>query len=98
MNFCPTSLIAINPNLLTQTVYGEAVIVSTNNAMITSLNPSGTFVFDLLQRGPRTVQALLEGLLAEFDIDASTAEADLQAFLTELQNTDLILASPHAAP
>jgi hypothetical protein len=86
--------LTIKPGLLTQTVYEEAVIVSTQNAMITSLNASGTFLFDLLHQRPHTEIELLAALLGEFEVTQEEAAADLRAFLEDLKSNELIIAEP----
>lgn len=94
MNLSPTTRIAIHPGLLTQMVYDEAVIVSPQNAMITSLNATGSFLFTLLQQGPLSLDALLQALVEEFEIDSSVAKADLHAFIAELHGHELVLLRP----
>ena len=86
--------VTIKPGLLTQTVYEEAVIVSTQNAMITSLNASGTFLFDLLHQRPHTEAELLAALLSEFEVTQQEATDDLRAFLEELKANELIIDEP----
>lgn len=97
MNHPTSARLTIKPGLLTQTVYDEAVIVSTQNAMITSLNASGTFLFDLLQQRPYTEDELLESLLDEFEVTSEEAVGDLRAFLEELEINELIVVQPTRA-
>lgn len=72
---------------------GEAVILSLADGVYYGLNPVGASVWTLLEQ-PRTVAELRDAIVAEFDVDAPTAEADLRALLHEMAARGLVELYP----
>jgi len=64
-------------------VDGKAVLVVLDARKLHTLNPVGTRVFELCD-GTRDVQAIAALIAEQFEVDASTAERDALAFLTQL--------------
>ena len=58
------------------------------NGMIT-LNDSGSFFWDCFQKDI-TVDEALEMVLAEYDVDADRARADIEKFVNMLRENNLI--------
>ena len=56
---------------------------------IMSVNETGAFLWRLLEKGAEK-QELADSLTKEYDVDAETAEADVDAFLTRLREKALI--------
>ncbi len=59
------------------------------NAMIT-LNGTGAFLWKKLE-SETTKEALVEALLAEYDVDADTAKSAVEHFLSELNKNEFII-------
>lgn len=72
---------------------GEAVILNLADGVYYGLNPVGASVWTLLEQ-PRTVAELRDAIVAEYDVDAPTAEADLRALLDELAGRGLVELRP----
>jgi len=72
---------------------GEAVILSLADGVYYGLNPVGASVWTLLEQ-PRTVGELRDAVVAEYDVDAPTAEADLRALLADLAARGLVELRP----
>lgn len=62
-----------------------------------SLNATASFLWDALSE-PRTPMQLVQLLLAEFAVEEAAAAADVEAFLTELLEKEMITEVSHAAP
>lgn len=62
-------------------VEGRAVLVHPADGQVRVLNETGTWVWELLDAAPSPLEPLVEALVAEFEVDAPTARADLVAFL-----------------
>lgn len=56
---------------------------------IIRLNDSGRYLWEKLQAGI-TEQELLQAMLNDFDIDESTASADISAFIAKLEGAGLL--------
>ena len=53
------------------------------------LTEVGAFLWDLLPEA-ESEETLMEAVLAEYDVDADTAKADIQAFLEKLTAMEII--------
>jgi hypothetical protein len=72
---------------------GEAVVLSLADGVYYGLDPVGASVWTLLEQ-PRTVAELRDAVVAEYDVDAPTAEADLLQLLRDLAARGLVEVSP----
>jgi hypothetical protein len=68
---------------------GEAVVLSLADGIYYGLDPVGASVWSLLEQ-PRTVAELRDAVVAEYDVDAPTAEADLLQLLRDLAARGLV--------
>ena len=72
---------------------GEAVILSLRSGVYYGLNPVGATVWKLLEH-PRTVAELRDAIVAEFEVDAARARADLVHLLDDLAANGLVELHP----
>ena len=56
---------------------------------IMSLNETGAYLWGLLEKGSDK-QALIDNLISEYEVDRTTAEKDVDIFLDQLREKDLI--------
>lgn len=56
---------------------------------LVSLNDCGKFLFELLQT-ERTEEELVQALVAEYEVDTSTARQDVADFIQLLRDNDLL--------
>lgn len=80
--------------VLARRIAGEAMLVPIRGELarlqcIFSLTPVGEFIWEKLD-GQRTHFELLNAVVAEFEVDAPTAEADLSEFVASLLAEDLV--------
>ena len=68
---------------------GEAAILNLRSGVYYGLDPIGARVWRLVQE-PKTLAELRELLLAEYDVEAATLEADLRNLLSSLSAQGLI--------
>jgi hypothetical protein len=64
-------------------VGGEALIMVVDRKELHRLNDVGSRVFELCD-GQTSVDAIVEAIVREFAVDAPTARADVEKFITEL--------------
>jgi len=62
---------------------------SANIKGIIKLNETGTFLWQLLQKGS-DADKLITGLLAEYDVDEAKAKNDVNSFLQKLKDNSLL--------
>jgi hypothetical protein len=62
---------------------GEALVMVVDRKALHRLNDVGSRVFELCD-GRSSVDAIVEAIVVEFEVDASTARADVESFITEL--------------
>jgi hypothetical protein len=72
---------------------GEAVILHLKSGNYYGLNPVGSRIWHLIQE-VRTVGAVLETLLEEYDVAPERCEADLFSLLQNLAANELIVIEP----
>jgi hypothetical protein len=68
---------------------GEAVILNLKSGVYYGLNEVGARIWQLLQE-PRTVAAIRDTLLEEYEVDRDGCDRDLLALLQELATAELI--------
>ncbi|HLM68339.1 MAG TPA: PqqD family protein [Longimicrobium sp.] len=74
-------------------VDGEAVILGLADGVYYGLDAVGAWVWQRMEQ-PRTVAELRDAVVAEWEVDAPTAEADLLALLAELAERGLVDVRP----
>src|SRR3954470_22905309 len=78
------TLFARNESLLTAEVDGELMAMSIEQGNCYGLNAVGTRIWALLAE-PRTLDALCDQLLSEYDVDAAQCRAEVIRLLEELR-------------
>ncbi|WP_336000313.1 PqqD family peptide modification chaperone [Halorientalis halophila] len=71
------------------TVDGEEVLLQTETGEYYGLNAVGTRIWEAVQE-PRRVADVEETIRAEFDVSAAACREDVQAFLTDLREAQLL--------
>lgn len=82
-----------HPDVFTSITGDEAVLVLPQRGQVKVLNQVGAFLWELLD-GQHSVADLIEQLCQSYEVDEQTAQADILAFLKDLETRDL-LASTH---
>lgn len=81
--------IKISPDVLTQEVSGETVLLELKSETYFGLDRVGTRIWQLLMK-KGDIQFVLEHLLDEYDVDKETLQKDLNDLLRELESSGLI--------
>ena len=84
----------IKSGFVVRSIAGESVVVALGEASktfngIIKLNDTGRFIWDRLAMGCEA-EELVEAILAEYDIDRATAEADVNAYIETLKGAGII--------
>jgi hypothetical protein len=77
-----------SPTVVTRKTGNEYVLVPIANNIadmnsVFTLNETGAFIWELID-GKRDVEEIISELTKEYDIEASTAEADVMAFIEKM--------------
>jgi hypothetical protein len=78
---------------LSTTLGDEVIILGLDDSLYYGLSDTGVRVWTLVQ-APLTVGEILAAIVAEYDVDRSRAEIDLQALLGDLHSRGLIAVTP----
>jgi len=84
---------AINPNkdIITRAEGEEAIIYNPTTAQILVLNPTGYFIWRLIECSQKTPEDIARDLSVVFDVDLQTAQKDTGVFLSLLKKNGFIL-------
>ena len=74
----------------------DGVLVHLDSGRVIVVNEVGHYIVQLLDQ-PMSRKALVASLVAEFDVSAEQAEVDLDLFLGELGNEQLVEHAGQAA-
>lgn len=86
------STVVVTPGLTAADLGGEAVVLDPHTGRYYGLNELGARIFELAQK-PRSVERIMAALLQEYDVEESQLQADLLAFLREMESRRLIEAT-----
>lgn len=84
----------IKDGFILREVAGSFIVVAVGEAVkefngIVNLNETGAVLWKILEKGA-TKEQLVKALLAEYDVDETTAEKDVSAFIEKLQEAKLV--------
>lgn len=84
----------IKEGFVLRNICGEYVVVAVGKQTLDfkgliKLNETGAFLWEALQK-ECTAEELLAAMRAEYDVDAATAQADIDAFIESLQEAKLL--------
>lgn len=85
----------IKEGFVLRNICGEYVVVAVGRQTLDfkgliKLNETGAFLWERLQ-AESTTEELLTAMQAEYDVEAATASADIEAFVTALRNAELLV-------
>lgn len=85
----------IKDGFVLRNICGEYVVVAIGKQTLDfkgliKLNETGAFLWEQLQN-ECTAEDLKAAMLAEYDVDAATAQADIEAFIASLTKADLLV-------
>jgi len=84
------------PDVLFRVVGDEGVLLNLRTQRYLGLNPIGTRVWTIIEHG-ETVQAAYDTLLREYDVEPAALRLDLDLFIGQLVEHELIANAGHAA-
>lgn len=79
-----------NPEIAWRRIDGDVLLVDPGRSQMRQLNAVGALVWETLD-APRTLDELVDAVVARFETSAAQARTDVQAFLEKLQQRELVL-------
>ena len=86
---------APGPDVVFRELEGEAVLLNLETGIYFGLNATGLRMWQLIEQH-RTLDRVLALLTREFDAPAAELEADLLAWVSQLEDQGLLRREPHA--
>ncbi|WP_025762254.1 PqqD family peptide modification chaperone [Dyadobacter tibetensis] len=80
----------LTSNQVASKVAGETVILNHKKGAYYGLDEVGGLVWDLLEKGPQTLETLCDEVMKQYDVDQATAQADLDGLLQSLITENLV--------
>ena len=80
----------LHPQVATRIIDGEAVIVLPKSGQVKVLNEVGSRIWELID-GTRSVGEITEIVVAEYDVTTDQAERDVEEFIQELIEGDMLV-------
>ena len=85
----------INENFLLREVAGNRVVMPVGDAAerfngMIKLNGSGAYLFEKIQTGIESEDALVAAMLSDYDIDEETAKRDIGNFVATLRKMGIV--------
>jgi hypothetical protein len=91
------TVVCATANQVNARVGDDLVILDLDSSMYYSLDPVGARIFELLQQ-PTALSGVVDTLVAEFEVEATTARTDLLALVDTLIAQKLVEARTSRAP
>ena len=88
-----TTVVCARSNQVSARVGDELVILDLDSSRYYALDAVGARIFELLQE-PTALDRVVDTMVAEFEVDARTARADLLALVDTLVAQNLVEARP----
>ena len=85
--------IEISPDVLSQEVSGETVLLDIRSESYFGLDPVGTRIWELLHENGN-LEPTYKTMLDEYDVDAGQLASDLTALVEKLEEAGLVNTSP----
>ena len=79
------------PNVLHESIDGEAVIINLLSGNYYSLNPSGTIIWGLVTELAPTAEELSAAVRQRFSDPATVQDGDILAWMAELEHEELLV-------
>lgn len=92
----PDTLIVRSPEQISGELDGRVVLLSIENGEYYDMNKAGSRIWTLLEK-PMAVNALVDQLLTEFEVDRTTCEKDVCELLNKLLADKLVRIVPPGA-
>ncbi len=86
-----------HPQVAGRVIDGEAVVILSESNLVNVFNPVGSRVWELCD-GSRTVDEVIDRIVAEYDVDRARAQEDVVAFVEQLIAERVIELSSSKGP
>ena len=85
-----SAFLGTNPEVVFGDVDGQIVALNMKSGQYLHLNSTGTFIFNVLQAGPQTLERLLGRVEEEYDVEPTLCRTEVGAFVERCIRLDLL--------
>jgi hypothetical protein len=71
-------------------VAGEVVILNHSKGAYYGLDEVGAIIWEFLEKGPQTVDALCDAVMSEYEVDQDSCKEDINSLLKDLISEKLV--------
>ena len=72
-------------------IEGGSALLDLNSSKYFKLNETASLLWQIIQGKPSSVDEIREGIMAEYDVDATQCDADVKAILGVFEKSGLIV-------
>lgn len=88
-----SSIVIVSQDQVSSDLAGESVILNLKDGTYYGLNELGSVIWEFIQE-PKTVAAICDSILQEYEVDADTCNSSVQTLLNDLVNAQLVEIQP----
>jgi hypothetical protein len=70
---------------------GEATVIHTGSTNYYGLNPTGTFIWNLLDQRDASLDEIVDAVSSEYEMEPALIRGEVEALLKDLQQEQLII-------
>lgn len=85
-----TTLPRPHPKLAIRIINGEAMILTPHDSVLHTLNPVATRIWEMMAKSDAE-DAVIAAIVAEFEVDAETARADLHELIADMKEKQILV-------
>ncbi len=86
-------IVRVHPDVVWREIDGEIVLLNVVTGLYYGLDEAGAAIWRLVVQAPTTLQAVHDGLLAQYEGDPATIERDVVQLAGTLTDAQLLLLS-----
>jgi hypothetical protein len=90
MKLSGSTIVTVNKDYVYCNVEDEMVLLGMEDGIYYGLNPVGAFIWEQIKE-PKTIDAVKDAILAEYDVEKGECENDLMILLQELAEKGLVV-------
>jgi hypothetical protein len=84
------SIVCRNPDIVTNKIDGETVMMSLSEGSFFGLNAVGSFIWNWLEE-PAPLEVIIAGIVEQFEVSQEQCQKDVLVFVKDLVDSQVLL-------